>query len=72
MENLPLTAGQQRYSGTYWSSIVRDHLIYASRLELARLLYSNSDVRVQRIAAQPFLLKAVMDGKIRKYSRDYW
>ncbi|MFL9680695.1 MULTISPECIES: hypothetical protein [Streptomyces] len=47
-------------------------MIYASRLELARLLYSNSDVRVQRIAAQPFLLKAVMDGKIRKYSRDYW
>jgi hypothetical protein len=33
--------GQQHYSGTYWSSTQRDHVIYESRLELAALLLSD-------------------------------
>ncbi|MFI9580812.1 hypothetical protein ACIHCQ_02965 [Streptomyces sp. NPDC052236] len=30
--------GQKHYSGTYWSSTMRDHVIHESRLELTRLL----------------------------------
>jgi hypothetical protein len=63
--------GQRHYSGTYWSSTVKDHVIYESRLELARLLYADFDVRVRHIVAQPFLLKAVVDGKIRKHVPDF-
>jgi len=31
-------AGQKHYSGTYWSATESRHVIYESRLELARLL----------------------------------
>jgi hypothetical protein len=50
---------------------MRDHVIYESRLELARLLYADFDPSVHRIVAQPFLLKAVLDGKVRKHIPDY-
>jgi len=40
--------GQKHYSGTYWSSTVRGHVIYESRLELARLLYADFDHKVNR------------------------
>jgi hypothetical protein len=64
--------GQQHYSGTYWSATVRDHVIYESRLELARLLYADFDPTVHGIVAQPFLLKAVVEGKARKHIPDYF
>ncbi|MFF6875068.1 TnsA-like heteromeric transposase endonuclease subunit [Streptomyces sp. NPDC012474] len=63
--------GQKHYSGTYWSSTVRDHVIYESRLELARLLFAVFDASVQHITAQPFLLKSVVEGKVRKHIPDY-
>lgn len=63
--------GQKHYSGTYWSATMRDHVIYESRLELARLLFADFDPSVQRIVAQPFLLKAVLEGKVRKHIPDY-
>lgn len=63
--------GQRHYSGTYWSATVRDHVIYESRLELARLLFADFDPSVQQIMAQPFLLKAVVDGEVRKHIPDY-
>nr|WP_272923979.1 TnsA-like heteromeric transposase endonuclease subunit [Streptomyces sp. SID3343] len=63
--------GQRHYSGTYWSSTMRDHVIYESRLELARLLFDDFDPIVRRILAQPFLLKANVDGKLRKHIPDY-
>lgn len=63
--------GQKHYSGTYWSSTMRDHVIYESRLELARLLFDDFDPSVSRILAQPFLLKANVEGKIRKHIPDY-
>jgi hypothetical protein len=50
---------------------MRDHVIYESRLELARLLFADFDPSVQRIVAQPFLLKAVLEGKVRKHIPDY-
>ncbi|MFF9049518.1 transposase, partial [Streptomyces parvulus] len=56
-------AGQQHYSGTYWAATESDHVIYESRLELARLLFADFDVGVQRIAAQPFLLSCSVGGK---------
>ncbi|WP_235192979.1 TnsA-like heteromeric transposase endonuclease subunit [Streptomyces viridochromogenes] len=63
--------GQRHYSGTYWSSTMRDHVIYESRLELARLLFDDFDPSVRRILAQPFLLKAEVEGKVRKHIPDY-
>ncbi|MFE2033876.1 TnsA-like heteromeric transposase endonuclease subunit [Streptomyces scopuliridis] len=63
--------GQQHYSGTYWSATVGDHVIYESRLELGRLLFADFDPAVQHIVAQPFLLKADVDGKVRKHIPDY-
>ncbi|MFE2441640.1 TnsA-like heteromeric transposase endonuclease subunit [Streptomyces sp. NPDC059426] len=64
--------GQKHYSGTYWAATVRDHVIYESRLELARLLYADFDPAVHSIVAQPFLLKAVVEGKARKHIPDYF
>ncbi|WP_338673580.1 TnsA-like heteromeric transposase endonuclease subunit [Streptomyces sp. SCSIO 30461] len=63
--------GQKHYSGTYWSSTMRDHVVYESRLELARLLYADFDHLVWHIVAQPFLLKAVVDGEIRRHVPDF-
>ncbi len=51
---------------------MRDHVVYESRLELARLIFADFDRAVQRILAQPFLLKAKVDGKIRKHIPDYF
>ncbi|WP_256260217.1 TnsA-like heteromeric transposase endonuclease subunit [Streptomyces atratus] len=63
--------GQQHYSGTYWSATVRGHVIYESRLELGRLLFADFAPEVRHIVAQPFLLKADIDGKVRKHIPDY-
>ena len=46
--------GQKHYSGSYWSATEGRHVIYESRLELARLLFSDFDRSVHRICAQPF------------------
>jgi hypothetical protein len=64
--------GQKHYSGIYWSATMRDHVIYESRLELSRLIFADFDRAVHRILAQPFLLKAKIDGKIRKHIPDYF
>lgn len=63
--------GQKHYSGTFWSATENDHVIYESRLELARLLFADFDASVRRIVAQPFLLRAVVAGAIRKHIPDY-
>lgn len=64
--------GQRHYSGAYWSATMHNHVIYESRLELARLIFADYDRSVQRILAQPFLLKAKVGGKIRKHIPDYF
>jgi hypothetical protein len=64
--------GQRHYSGAYWSATMHDHVIYESRLELARLIFADYDRSVHRILAQPFLLKATVGGKIRKHIPDYF
>ncbi len=63
--------GQKHYSGTYWSSTLGDHVIYESRLELANLVVADFDPNVKRIAAQPFLLTAAVEGKPRRHILDY-
>ena len=50
--------GQAHYPGFYWSATSGGHVIYESRLELARLLLADFDCDVAAIAAQPFLLRA--------------
>ena len=49
--------GQQHYSGSYWASTMSAHVIYESRLELARLLMADFDTSVNHIVAQPFLMR---------------
>lgn len=63
--------GQQHFSGTFWSSTQRDHVIYESRLELAALLLADFDPSVTGIIAQPFLLRAEVGGVARKHIPDY-
>ena len=46
--------GQAHYPGYYWSATSGGHVIYESRLELARLLLADFDPGVTAIAAQPF------------------
>ena len=67
--DVPLAQGQRHYSGTYWSATMGDHVIYESRLELARLLFADFDPSVRRIVAQPFLLKAEVEGRCVSTSR---
>lgn len=63
--------GQRHYSGTYWSATQCGHVIYESRLELALLLFADFDRSVQRIVAQPFLLRIDIDGEIRRHIPDF-
>ena len=42
--------------GSNWSATEGRHVIYESRLELARLLFADFDRSVHRICAPPFLL----------------
>lgn len=48
--------GQRHLPGLYWSSTTGDHVVYESRLELARLLLADADREIVGIAAQPFLV----------------
>jgi hypothetical protein len=50
--------GQSHYPGFYWSKTTGSHVVYESRLELARLLVADFDPAMTVIAAQPFLLPA--------------
>jgi len=63
--------GQRHFSGTYWSATQRGHVIYESRLELARLLFADFDASVNRILAQPFLLKAGLKAAVRRHVPDF-
>ncbi|WP_411146431.1 TnsA-like heteromeric transposase endonuclease subunit [Streptomyces sp. x-80] len=55
-------AGRASYSGWYCSSTAGGHVVYESRLELARILLADQDPDVVAIAAQPMLLEWY-DGK---------
>jgi hypothetical protein len=63
--------GQRHYSGSYWCATTQGHVIYESRLELARLLYADFDRSVRSVLAQPFLLQAQVDGAARRHIPDF-
>ena len=63
---------QRHYSGWYWSSTTGDHVIYESRLELARLLLADADPDIVCIAAQPFLLIEGAGTKPRRHVPDFF
>lgn len=63
--------GQRHYSGTFWSSTEHGHVVYESRLELARLLFADFDPSVSRIIAQPFLMRASVNSVLRRHVPDY-
>ncbi|MEV2226317.1 TnsA-like heteromeric transposase endonuclease subunit [Nocardia vinacea] len=63
--------GQKHFSGTYWSDTESGHVIYESRLELARLLFADFDRSVHRIVAQPFVLRVEIGGKLRRHIPDF-
>jgi hypothetical protein len=50
---------------------MRDHVNYESRLELSRLLLADFDPSVRRMIAQPFMVTATVDGRIRRHILDY-
>lgn len=58
--------GQRHYSGTYATATMSQSVIYESRLELARLLLADFDPDVTHIVSQPFLMRAIVDGKTRR------
>lgn len=63
--------GQRHYSGAYWSATEQAHVIFESRLELARLMFADFDRKVSRIVAQPFLMTAEVDGAVRRHVPDF-
>lgn len=63
--------GQAHYSGWYWCATTGGHVVYESRLELARLLLADFDSDVVAIAAQPFLLTAPAGGRLRRHVPDF-
>ncbi|WP_280465376.1 TnsA-like heteromeric transposase endonuclease subunit [Nocardia brasiliensis] len=62
--------GKRHYSGWYWSSTTGGHVVYESRLELARILLADQDQDVTAIAAQPFLLEGVDGDRVRRHVPD--
>lgn len=63
--------GQRHYSGTYATATMNQSAIYESRLELARLLLADFDQDVTHMVSQPFLMRAVVDGKTRRHVPDF-
>ena len=63
--------GQAHYSGWYWSTTTGGHVVYESRLELARLLLADLEPRVTAIAAQPFCVTARVGGRTRRHVPDF-
>jgi hypothetical protein len=63
--------GQAHYSGWYWSATMGRHVVYESRLELARLLLADFDCQVEAIAAQPFLVAGPGNGRTRRHVPDF-
>lgn len=62
--------GWRHYSGWYWSVTTGGHVVYESRLELARILLADHDSDVAAIAAQPFLLEGFDGERTRRHVPD--
>jgi DNA-binding transcriptional ArsR family regulator len=62
--------GRQHYSGWYWSATMNGHVVYESRLELARIMLADFDPAVAGLAAQPFQLTGPDGGRDRRHVPD--
>jgi len=58
--NLPLVKGPEALLRDLLSATIQGHVIYETRLELARLLAADLDSSVQDIRAQLFLEPALL------------
>jgi hypothetical protein len=65
--HVPMASRSETLFGLYFSATQSDHVLYESRLELARLLLADFDTAVDGIVAKPFLVVANVDGKQRKH-----
>lgn len=63
--------GQRHHCGRYWSATMGRHVVYESRLELARLMLADFDPTVTAICAQPFLIRARVNGRVRRHVPDF-
>jgi hypothetical protein len=63
--------GQRHYPGSYWAATVAALVSYESRLELMSLLVADFDRDVVDVVAQPFLLQAVVNGRVRRHVPDF-
>jgi hypothetical protein len=63
--------GQAHLSGSYWAATTGGHVVYESRLELARLLLADFDPHVSSVWAQPCRLVATVDGQHRQHVPDF-
>lgn len=62
---------QAHLSGSYWAATTGGHVVYESRLELARLLLADFDPEVTSVYAQPCLLASVAGGRARRHVPDF-
>ncbi|MFF2820497.1 TnsA-like heteromeric transposase endonuclease subunit [Kitasatospora cineracea] len=63
--------GQAHYSGSYACATTGEHVLYESRLELARLLLADFDPAVRGIFAQPCRLAARVGDRVRRHVPDF-
>ncbi|MFH8583429.1 TnsA-like heteromeric transposase endonuclease subunit [Streptomyces celluloflavus] len=63
--------GMTHYSGKYSSATTGGHVVYESRLELARLLLADFDPVVRGIFAQPCRLAARVGDRVRHHVPDF-
>lgn len=63
--------GEAHHSGMYWCATMGRHVVYESRLELARLMLADFDPDVTAIAAQPFRLRARVGSRMRRHVPDF-
>lgn len=62
--------GRKHYSGWYYCSTTGAHVVYESRLELARILLADADRQVVSIAAQPFRMEGFDGARVRSHVPD--
>ncbi|MFK0048631.1 TnsA-like heteromeric transposase endonuclease subunit [Streptomyces sp. NPDC090741] len=63
--------GMTHYSGKYSSATTGGHVVYESRLELARLLLADFDPSVEGIFAQPCRVTARIGDRVRHHVPDF-
>lgn len=63
--------GQAHYSGSYAAATTGGHVVYESRLELARLLLADFDPAVRWIFAQPCRMVARIGDRVRSHVPDF-